>query len=164
MRSDKKEKDTGTTSHQSSRMTWPRICNSIDISFLCFRLRLVATCKEPGNVLWVLVDYRYLNLKKKLTNIFFFFSAEAILFPVYINILAVGNTPHGKRHTSRTISVVRLCSLSYKLAFIGKKFGDTDGSIRRIVQPEKRFRQRLQYKEHSANLKNVRVLAPPILF
>ena len=68
-----------------------------------------------------------------------------------------------KRHTSRTTSVTPLQSISEESVQSPHFFGATDRSIRRILQPEKHFRDE-HYKEHSANSKNVRVVAPPMLF
>ena len=77
--------------------------------------------------------------------------------------LAVGNTPYGKRHTSRTISMKPLQSILEESLHSRPSFGTTDRSIQRILQREKRLRDE-RYKYHSANLKNVRVPALPILF
>ena len=37
---DKKQTFIGATAHQSSRISWLRICNSLNVSFLYYRLRL----------------------------------------------------------------------------------------------------------------------------
>ena len=85
-----------------------------------------------------------------------------------IYILAVGSTPCGKRHTSRTISATSLQSVRRKLNFYGNLFGTTDRSIHsatrktRQRRTQKRVRDK-HYKSH-ANLKSVRVFPPPMSF
>ena len=67
----------------------------------------------PGIVfLCVFVDY--LNKKIHWVLSFFLTRSPRILFFVYIYILAVGNTPYGKRHTSRIICVTPLQSILAK--------------------------------------------------
>ena len=71
-------------------------------------------------------------------------------------ILAVGNMPSGKRQTSRTISATPLQSILLEESLHSRQsfWYDTDKSIQRIPQPEKRLRdERYQYQEHSASLK-----------
>ena len=102
--------------------------------------------------------------KNSVKNIF---AAGAMPFSC-MYILAVGDALCGKRHTSRTIAFEPLPS------YLGRKLTSTaiflvllvltgNRLFGRVFHPEKRLRDE-RYKHISTNLKNVRVLAPPMLF
>ena len=102
--------------------------------------------------------------KPPLCTWYVFFLAEAILLLVHTYNIAVGNTPYGKRHTSRTVSVACASAVYFRRKLTRQFFGNTrtDRSIRRI-QLAKLLRDE-RYKYHSASSKNVQVFAPPMLF
>ena len=146
-------------------------------------MNLIHHCLEL-RIVWILINYclrlGWIDLRSHAGHffcvfplitwfLFFFWSfwAEAMLFLVYIHILAVGNTPYGKCHTSRTIFVTWHASVFYlrrKLTFTQISWYDWQINLNcSILQPDKRLSDE-RYKYHSSNLKNVRVLAPPTLF
>ena len=66
------------------------------------------------------------------------FWAEAVLF--FVHIVAVGNTPYGKRHTSRTVFLATLQPILQESLFTAIVLVLLPKSIRRFLQPEKRLR------------------------
>ena len=107
--------------------------------------------KEPRWAFFVCFGWLFLNCFLIYTPyIFSAFSAEAVLFLVYqVVILALGNTPYGKRHNSRTQSPFWLQSILEESLLSRQYFWTTARSIRHILQSEK-SRRNERYKVYYA--------------
>ena len=94
----------------------------------------------------------FLNFRK----CFFFLSRS------YIHTLAVGNTPYGKCHTSRTTSVKPLQSISGESLHSRQYFWVLLTWIRRMLQPGKRLRD--DATNNTLPTWKTYEFAPPMLF